>query len=1616
MNRIGQRKKWVRILEWILLILFIVAVSTANVHAFSIEGTYKAMTGYPGVKKFNYAATPVRENFVTSDMVDAEYTFRLGSKAVDEYFGKTGTWTHEGYTYKGFYLKDNTKEKCGVRYNKLFQYNNTWIDVKTTYMNWSLKDKKKAFFGGGFCRTDWTNVKWLRMKHEFFLAGTNTPVNVKGFFTFTDVDDNQGLAIPEAQIKKIWVNSGSTILGYKKEDGKVLIKDRKNVLIPNKSHSDYTEAKAATATFSYQFEGKTHTQYILDGNADNSGNTIGFDAAKYIPSAFPPPKPPAIDKRIYDSDEANVAANTIPSIKDSWTYYVNGLVPLETEPGNFYDGFRFEDTIDSCLQIKGASVYQDGEKNVSGNFSIAISGQKVTATSKTYRTDAFYAHNYALRIQVGIKPDITESTLASHGHFNANKTSLTFKNTGTVIYTDGNGDSKKTSPTVTTTVQLPKTSSGAPGLNITKSVSKEEWQVGDYVPYTVNVSQSNPAAVATNVVVTDTSLPTYMKVKENTFRVTGVSGASMIKAGNGFRVTIPRLAYGQTATITFQALARKGAANQTIPNTAKAAADLIPEKSANAKIKVKPYDIEGKKSWDDEDDNDGFRPETVTVYLNVHGIVQESQKISAQNGWRYRFENLEKYDEDEKQIDYTITEEKIDKYTLTTDGYNLTNKHIPEKITVEGKKTWNDANDYDQLRPNQVVITLYADGKAQQSQTVSAKTNWSYRFENLYKYRKKKQVDYTIREKEVNHYNTTYSKAASEYDRIEWNTTNTHVPYAIRLTKTELLEDGTQTSTPVANAIYELHQIDPDQKDRSLGQYTTDEKGTFFAKGLTAGQYYLKEVKEPYGYSIRESRIDVRIQPAENQEIKSVQISEVKTADQRKYGQIQLYKKDNAGNSVANARFGLFSDSSCKQKIGEYETDNTGIFTIKNLKWRTYYLKELTAPKGYDVSKEVHTVTIGKDTTLTATVEAVNQQKRGSVELTKTDDTEKLRLKGAVFDLYRIDGTLVAGNLITDENGKLLVKDLAWGSYYFKETKAPTGYGISQNQIRFSVNATTGGIKQEVQALNSPKMGEIRITKRILAEDLHYDHGVPTFLFHLTGTTVDKEKKSYVQAVTFSKEYVKNHTNEKGYVEGTVTFNKLKAGTYICKEQDAIRYKLQEITELSSNATKNAQTVEFDMTSADTGSATFLNQKEDWRDYSDSTNVMNLVKAKKKLTAIIADYTGPEVLEGNSFFDRSMLTVTAVYDDGTEKKLDKEAYILLNGDGTALDHLNKVAGSYTAVVQYTERGITRRGTFTYRVENAKRQTVHFVTNGGDPLGDLLVFKYDSLKDYSEEKTIPVRNGYAFQLWYLDQALNTKFLLTDSITKDLTLYASWEAKHLNACSWNEIKTLSDSGKAEAHFKDCYQTVKEDLKDGQLSAGNFEHTKEFTCGGKTYHAVIAGFDHDTKSSGGKAGISFLTYELADPGRMNDSTKNQRGWKESSMRTVTLQELYASLPADLRTVIAPVQKRSACKINGTLSITATEDKLWLPSQVELYGSWGYLDTGLSKAQDFGNTDYGALQSIKGEGTQYPIFQASVPDGILYKEAALATGQPYWTRSLLPTLDSANGFCLVDDLGGAK
>lgn len=95
-------------------------------------------------------------------------------------------------------------------------------------------------------------------------------------------------------------------------------------------------------------------------------------------------------------------------------------------------------------------------------------------------------------------------------------------------------------------------------------------------------------------------------------------------------------------------------------------------------------DVKGKVTWNDKDNKYQKRPESITVNLIADGEKIASKKVTAEEKWKYSFEKLPKYNDKDKQIVYTVQENKIANYKTEIDGYDIVNTY--QKSTIDSPK------------------------------------------------------------------------------------------------------------------------------------------------------------------------------------------------------------------------------------------------------------------------------------------------------------------------------------------------------------------------------------------------------------------------------------------------------------------------------------------------------------------------------------------------------------------------------------------------------------------------------------------------------------------------------------------------------------------------------------------------------------------------------------------------------------------------------------------------------------------------------------------------------------------------------------------------------------------
>lgn len=183
------------------------------------------------------------------------------------------------------------------------------------------------------------------------------------------------------------------------------------------------------------------------------------------------------------------------------------------------------------------------------------------------------------------------------------------------------------------------------------------------------------------------------------------------------------------------------------------------------------------------------------------------------------------------------------------------------------------------------------------------------------------------------------------------------------------------------------------------------------------------------------------------------------------------------------------------------------------------------------------------------------------------------------------------------------------------------------------------------------------------------------------------------------------------------------------------------------------------------------------------------------------------------------------------------------------------------------------------------------------------------------------------------------------------------------------------------------------------------KTETLNGAAYTFQIIGFDHDDldvtdarysdanyNGGSGKAGITFQTKEAtSETYKMNDTSTNVGGWADTLMRSSTMQLWESYMPSELQGVLRTVSKLTS-EGNRSSVVVATADKLFLPSELEV----------------FGTTEF----SFGGEGTRYEYYVAGNSSVKIMRGSTAVT---YWLlRS--PTKTNNTNFNTAATSGGVS
>ncbi|EAG4636608.1 hypothetical protein HCJ19_09080 [Listeria seeligeri] len=270
---------------------------------------------------------------------------------------------------------------------------------------------------------------------------------------------------------------------------------------------------------------------------------------------------------------------------------------------------------------------------------------------------------------------------------------------------------------------------------------------------------------------------------------------------------------------------------------------------------------------------------------------------------------------------------------------------------------------------------------------------------------------------------------------------------------------------------------------KTISIFETSADGSFLMPyPLIAGEYFLKEIKAPAGYTLNPEPIPFTVVGDVNEiTVECENTPQLGKISLDKYGETIDNEKSTTNKFVytdellANTEYDVVAktdivtlDGTTRAKKGDIvdhvKTDTKGHAETKELFLGDYTLHETKAPVGYTfgADKDVSLKYAGQEVKVTSTsVDLHNKLMKSDIVITKKGSDDK-KLEDVEFGLFNSKNQLVMTGK-TDKNGQLTFENAPYSSdsYSVKETKGITGYKMDSKAQNVSVKKDGEKIKLE---------------------------------------------------------------------------------------------------------------------------------------------------------------------------------------------------------------------------------------------------------------------------------------------------------------------------------------------------------------------------------------------------------------------------------------------------------------------------------------------------------------------------------------------------------------------------
>lgn len=345
-------------------------------------------------------------------------------------------------------------------------------------------------------------------------------------------------------------------------------------------------------------------------------------------------------------------------------------------------------------------------------------------------------------------------------------------------------------------------------------------------------------------------------------------------------------------------------------------------------------------------------------------------------------------------------------------------------FSIKVKKNWDDDNNRDGKRVDEVTLRLYANGKKTDNIVKLNKDNkWSGEFDVTYLDENSKPIQYSISEDEVEGYNLRINKIDETKTGINYDVSNVHVPEKINFKGTKKWVDDNDKVRPkeVKINLYANDKLIKTQNIRGTGNnWEYEFKDLFKYENSKLIDYKVKEeVTDKAYYSVvKDNVIENHYYPYGDVELEKKVLNGTNATKDKEY-EFTVYFTDKDGKADGNSyKYEIINNSILPNGKGEFKNGYT--FKLKEnqkivIKDVSVYSKVEFKEKekaGFRLVNDLKAEPKAHDKVSLIAQNDYKTTGKINIKAKKTLENKQLNAYDFIFDLYK-DGKIIksASNL-----------------------------------------------------------------------------------------------------------------------------------------------------------------------------------------------------------------------------------------------------------------------------------------------------------------------------------------------------------------------------------------------------------------------------------------------------------------------------------------------------------------------------------------------------------------------------------------------------------------------------